>query len=1084
MNIVDDTVIDNKEIILQDQLQKILPDTHRASIAVGYFFISGFAQIIDYFEKIKSSKRDDDIIRILISPTTDKKTAETLIEGFEHMKTIKQTIENNHLREGEEFTIIKDTKEQIKKSMEFMEQKKSDQDVTQKFIELIKTKKLQIRVYTKEKLHAKAYIFELDDSQISAIGIVGSSNLSIAGISAHSELNIKTRDPRDAIKLLEWFDDHWKNSVPFTEEIADILYYSWAGKQYKPKDVYHKAILHEHAGRFDIETKKSITRKNIIKLYDFQTLAVVDAISSLDKYDGVMISDVVGLGKTFIGSALLRYLKERDGMTSLIICPPHLEQMWYEFTEANEIDAVVLSRGKIGRNKHILSKYINTRNVILIDESHNFRNHTTNSYKELTDFMYTSQAKIILLTATPLANKLTDIKNQLKLFPGGNETKIPTGTDNCSLDSFFRPFNGDDRSLDAELHGFLKHIMIRRTRKYIVENYAKKDSDGRDYLEVGMEKKYFPKRDLKPPIVYNIDKVYQFSYEQIEASISAEKLFFARYNPGKYVLEQYKDEKKYADLINSSIGIIPLIRTSLLKRMDSSIQAFFDSITYYVKGFDLFLKTLEKGKIPIGKDSASEIYSTIHDSDYDEFEPHDMKIESHYEIEKFDVEQMKSDIGQDIKIFKEILKLLDYDFPKFDDKAEKLAEKITELIRDKPDTKILVFTESISTAQYITKYLKNNIPDIEKNLKMVNSKTKNKMKIVRRFDPVNNKGPDIPESSQISILVSTDVLSEGINLQMGKIVINYDFHWNPVKIIQRVGRVDRIGSPNDTIQIINFLPDPKLDQQLGLEESVSNKIDRIHRIIGQDYQILKSDEKLNEESLYAMYQNQDDTILNDDMVLSFEPSRFERDVSQMSDEDRTRIENMPYGIRSTVSSNHMLIACEAEHRIGDAIQPVLRRYYKVDGAGHVTTITSEILFAHLEKNSDSKSTPQQLEYNELVAHAWTKFEQDMVQASKRKMSSKSTPSELVRNLSRIIQSKSVSDPILSELFRFLNRPIYDNTLSSILKKLKQDVQTGMDDTDFIDELKSIYAIHGDSAKNMPRHVMERPRILYSMMVDV
>ena len=1083
MSIIDDTVIDNKEIILQDQLQKILPDTHRASIAVGYFFLSGFAQIVDYFEKIKSSKKDNDVIRILISPTTDKKTAEALIEGFEQLQSIKQEIERKHLQEGEQESLLENTANQIKKSMEYMEQKPGDQSVTQKFLELIASKKLKVHVYTKEKLHAKAYIFELANEQLSAVGIVGSSNLSIAGISAHSELNIKTRDPRDATKLLEWFDSHWNDSVPFTNEIADILHHSWAGLQRTSKEVYEKAILHEHAGKFDIEKRKAITRKNQIKLFDFQTAAVIDALSALDKYDGVIISDVVGLGKTFVGSTILRFLQEKDRLYSLIICPPHLISMWEKFKEDNQLDAEILSRGKLGRKKHILSKYINTRGLVLVDESHNFRNHLTNSYQELSDFMYASQAKIVLMTATPLANKLYDIKNQLKLFPGGDETNIPTGTDNTSLDTFFKLLKkDDDGSINPELHKFLKHVMVRRTRKYIVEHHAQKDENGRDYLKVDNIKKFFPKRKLEKPIRYNIDKVYRFAYEEIESKISVDNLFLARYNSGHYVLDEYKLEKNYADLIIASGSMVPLIRISLLKRMDSSIQAFSDSIRNYIRGFKIFLNDLENGKVSIGEDSADEIFSMIHDENYDELEKYETESESPYEIEKFNVVQMKADIKHDLVVFEKIREYLNHEFSEFDDKLHKLES----LIRDNMGKKILVFTESVSTAKYISNYLQETIPGMTDNLESVYSNTSNKIDAIKRFDPLNNgDGSDLPKSEQIFVLVSTDVLSEGVNLQRGEIIINYDFHWNPVKLIQRVGRIDRIGSENETIRIINFMPDLKLEANLGLVKSVEKKIERIHNVIGQDYQILKSDEKLNEKSMYAVYGSQDDTILDDDdkMLLSFEPSDFEKDVSHMSDKDRTRVENIPYGIRCTVPGDTLLIACEAEHWVGKTLLPSFRKYYKVNSNGSILQISADVLLGSMKANSGISSVDQQYsKYNDLVTIAREKFNGDMIKKSRQEISSKGVPVDLVQNLNRIIQKRTVSDNMLSKLHNFLNRPVYDSTLSSIFKKLKTDVRSGMIDSDFIDELKSIYYIHDNANNVVPKRMLKRPRILYSMVV--
>ena len=1078
MTIIDDTIIDNKKIVLEDQIQEILKHTNRASIAVGYFFISGFSNFIDHFEKINASTDKNHIVRILMSPTTDQRTSETLIESNEHLQSIEKKIAQHDYPSQDNINEkITDTNTKVKRSLEHMSQTDSDQGVVGKLLSMINNKKLEIKVYRKEKLHAKAYIFELDIELLPAISIVGSSNMSISGIRDHSELNLKTREQNDSIKLLEWFDEHWNESEPFTKELADILTNSWAGKQYSPKDVYHKALVHEFKHKFDPKTEREIIQENILILFDFQKDAVIDSISSLGKYGGVIVADVVGLGKSYVGSTILKYLQERDKTNAMIICPPHLIPMWEEYSDANNINVKIISRGKLGRDNFNLDKYSNC-NLVLIDESHNFRNINTKSYNALESFMIKNNPKVIMLTATPLSNEMLDIKHQLKLFPNGNDTSIPPA-DETGLDMFFKRFSDKEKLNERkeEFRDFLQHVMIRRTRKYIIENYAKKDENGKPYITVNKNRQYFPKRNMSNPKQYDIDKVYTGKYNSIEQLLGTESLKLARYVPGKYLLPEYQDDKKYVDLFKSSKSLEGLIRTSLLKRMESSVAAFESSIKHYKLGCERFMEYLKKGQMPIGKEFSKEIYDTIIDisegEDDADFEIPD--IRSKYDIKAFDIDSLQGDIINDIAKFTEIgLRI-----PKNKEKGDDKLHKLVELIKSNVDKKILVFTESKVTAEYIGNYIKKEIKELSDKMAIVSSDTKAKMNIVRRFDPENNPGKENIENP-ISLLISTDVLSEGVNLQTGEMVINYDFHWNPTKLIQRVGRIDRIGSQNDEIKIINFLPNPQLEQNLNLKKIVDSKIEKIHAIIGMGNPILTSKEIVNTDAMYAVYDERNEDILDTDDVLSFQSSKFEADVREMR---RTgewqRIEAMPYGMRSTVGNKTLLISCEATNPDGTAF----RRYYEVDSDLNAKKTTSGIMLSKIKECTNTALKDIASDYNKRVKSAWDKFLDDMKHAEIKQPSPKPYQIWFSTKLMEIAERNPHTNNDISRLNKFSSYPIRDKTLDTKMKNLHKSSQKGIGDMEFLVELESIYDGHIDDVKETQRGAVIKPKILYSMMVD-
>ena len=932
-------VIDNENRPLLAELQKFLPHTERASIAVGYFFISGFAEIMDSIKRIEESSDPRHVLRLLISPTTDRRTAEAMLEANESYQDAKKA---STIGVSEEESLER-ARAEVRKTLEYMTQSDKELLAIRKLADLIRKGKMQVKVYTQTRLHAKAYIFELDQGQaIREVAIVGSSNLSISGIREHAELNLMTSHGGDHKELLEWFERHWNDPscCEFTQETAEILEASWA-KGHTPEDVYGKASLHEH-GEIDIPIDE--TGGTDIELFDFQKKAVAEAIRTLDEYKGVIIADVVGMGKTYVGSAIMKYLKEKRYAKPLVICPTHLKEMWEEYSKKFNLYAEVESRYKIGMDDEVLRRHVHC-DVILIDESHHFRHHYTNAYRALAAFMEdkTDEAKVIMLTATPISNTIKDLKNQLKLFPAEGLERIPVAGAG-DLNEYFKGLEEPGRAVSedgtAKIQELLRHVLIRRVRGQIISRYAKFDGD-RPYLDHPDGRKYFPKRSLQHPSEYDVDKVYNNAFESIEEAIGS--LRMARYIPGKYIRKEFLDQEKYQELASISAPLASIALSTLLKRMESSIKAFDTSVNNYQSGYRLFKAQLENGVVPLGKEFKDTIYKmTGDDYDQSEYESDMAKIKPQYEIGAFDVDLWKKDLDWDLKKFAEIAgHLRGEEYEKRDDKLHKLRD----LIRQR-DEKILVFSESAETARYVYEYLKTELND--RRIEQIDSKKDQKTKtaLVRRFDPAHNPGEDVPPGKEIDVLVSTDVLSEGVNLHAARVVINYDFHWNPVRLIQRVGRIDRIGSDHETIEIFNFLPTAKIEERLSLRERVSNKIQTIRKIIGTDQRILEATEDIDEKGVSDIYDPQgDDSVLDPKLrgVLDIPETEAEKHAADIrkDDEQKAYFENLPFGIRGTAGADKLLIACEAEDiliRKGkqssakEVLRP-LRRHYEVTDDG-------------------------------------------------------------------------------------------------------------------------------------------------------
>lgn len=1080
--IKEDNVIDNKKIILKDELLKILPKTENASIAVGYFFISGLSAII-------KPLKDVDKIRLLISNTTDKTTSEALIEGFRSIKEANTDLaRRSHINEERKTQVRSDSESNVTKSLEYMSQSSDDKTVVELLLEMMKSKQLEVRVYPKEKLHAKAYLFQYKEGEVvGGVGIVGSSNLSLAGISHNSELNLKTNNPPDINQLLEWFDELWNDGLEFTEDFEIILGKSWAGKIYSPYELFLKASYQEYKDKLEAQhVIDPIWGTTFPKLFAFQRNAVDQCLTMFELYGGVIIGDVVGLGKTYVGITLLKYLQQQE-YRPLIICPPTLEPMWEKFCADYEVDAKILSSGKLSQGSFELGtdyKY-KDRDLVLIDESHHFRNNNSRQYENLYRFMQVKEAKAILLTATPYANKATDIKNQIMLFHTSAKTFIPPANE-TDLDKYFVQVK--KHPPEANLVDLLRNIMVRRTRRYVLKQWGKTDENDRPYLQVGEEKKYFPQRKMTTER-YDINKVYQRKYETIESYLKKENLTFARYSLGNYVKPEYLEITLYKELGTAGEKLVGLIRTLLLKRMESSLEAFKESISRYIVTHTIFLKLLDEGIIPIGDVSVKEMY-TIAETDPDllndpeNIEEFRKKIqdagETKYKIEAFDIKKLKNDIENDIETFEKIEGLINRISPKTDDKLHKLQKLLDTKYHGK---KVLVFTEFTATAKYLNRELK------WKGVKeQVDSTTGNIIECARRFDPDNNppsRNAKPKKSEEISLLISTDVLSEGVNLQAGEVVINYDFHWNPTRLIQRAGRVDRIGSKNEFVMVHNFLLDPAMEKDFGLEKLVDLKIDNIQKIIGEDYKILKEDEVVNTQDLYAIYRDEEDSILDREESNPLEPSKFEkllRDIQVNKPEFWEEFKKIPDGIRSsngTKSGGQLLMACET----GSEKNGKVKKYYLINSKEEIKDISSMQALELLESEDNTVySTP--LNYDKLISVGWTKFLNDVDQIRARVSSVNLSMSQkwVIEKLMKFASLEEFADK--KEIIEALRKAFSIRILKGKLnRELNMIRKSDMENLELIETLSALYRnyeLHNQVKKS--EEEAKSPRILYSRYV--
>jgi hypothetical protein len=575
------------------------------------------------------------------------------------------------------------------------------------------------------------------------------------------------------------------------------------------------------------------------------------------------------------------------------------------------------------------------RDFVLIDESHNFRHSDTQRYRLVQDFLKTGR-KCCLLTATPRNKTAWDIYHQIKLFHPDDKTDLPVTPPD--LKEYFKAVERGDK----QLPDLLRHILIRRLRAHILSWYGidaqthqpidpsryREYADGRRraYVMVGGRHQFFPKRELDT-IEYSIEDTYQGLYQEIRGYLGkgrgkqgqplkpkANELTYARYGLWHYVASGKQRREPYTSLHRAGVNLRGLIRILLFKRFESSVFAFTQTVRRLLKVHERFLAALEEGVVPAGDDAQAILYEPNQEEERDIVDA--LRAASgRYSAADFDMERLTEHVQHDIRLLEKILGLVESITPEEDTKLQTLMGRLSSAPLD--EGKRLIFTQYAETAQYL---FDNLNPDSGRDdIEVIYSGDKSKARVVGRFAPKANPEYRFPAGeSEIMTLVATDVLAEGLNLQDGDKIINYDLHWNPVRLIQRFGRIDRIGSEHEVIYAFNFLPETGIERNLGLRQKLSNRIQEIHDTIGEDSAILDRSEQLNEEAMYAIYERKGGQLsLFEDEEEEFidinEAEEIMRQLRRDDPEEYERIGQLRDGIRAAMPSEQkgVYVFCQA-----------------------------------------------------------------------------------------------------------------------------------------------------------------------------
>lgn len=470
-------IIDNRKEKLVDHINRILGSTASARFAVGYFFLSGLTSIADKLSGVKE-------LRLLIGNTTNRETLEQLAEGYRRLEIVADDVDKQaHPKRVDLKPMREKVADNIRGSVELMDQTDESETLVKTLVQMIEEKRLKVKIYTNGRLHAKAYIFDYGpvydhsgkkvDRHEKGIAIVGSSNLTLSGVTHNTELNVVVQGNDNHIELVRWFDALWDESQDFDEALMREMKQCWAIVPARPYDVYMKTLYSLVKDRLEgDEGKDTLWDDEIIKqLADFQKTVVSQAIQIIRDYGGVFVSEVVGLGKSYIGAAILKQFERTEHSRPLIICPAPLVDMWESYNEAYQLNARVLSSGYLRENDNGVLNFLlqdvkyKDRNFILIDESHNFRYPNTQRYKVIQSFLSTGR-QCCFLTATPRNKSAWDVYHQIKLFHQDDKTALPI--DPPDLKHYFHLIEKGERRLPD----LLSKLLIRRTRNHILRWYG------------------------------------------------------------------------------------------------------------------------------------------------------------------------------------------------------------------------------------------------------------------------------------------------------------------------------------------------------------------------------------------------------------------------------------------------------------------------------------------------------------------------------------------------------------------------------------------------------------------------------------
>lgn len=784
-------------------------------IATAYFNPGGFFKIADRLENVAD-------VRLLLGSDLFGRT----IDEKRKLGETETDFEKRRLNQG-----LKSMQNSLCLERDRLPFDRKSYSAMKKLVAALKSDNLEVRRYEKAFLHAKAYIFSSsNDDKYTTNLIAGSSNLTSAGLSKNLELNLGNYDASVGEKAVNWFDELWEEANEF--DLSEI--FEGAFQCLTPWEIFIRVLWQYYGSEFEEE----LHDKNL-PLTSFQKHGVARALRLIRELGGAIVADEVGLGKTFIAGEILEiYLKRRQ--RALIICPASLiDTTWEKFLSRFRLYAESISFEKLAKEvqlngaSNFLQRNLDEYQLIIVDEAHNYRNPNAPTRAGVLRSLLSGQRRdLLLMTATPVNNSLWDLYNLIQFFVRQDAEFANKGILSIRK-RFEEAMSNDPTSLNPDLlYPIIDATTVKRTRQFIKKHYYNDNIEDAEGNPVPIK---FPTPVAKT-VKYKLDELLPKFFDHLEDALDPEsgnRIAFARYNPNKFLIDKSDDDE-----IKRNRSVVGLLRSGMLKRFESSAFAFKMTTSKMIDHHKRFLEALEKGFV-INTQFLQEL-SGDDDTVFEEMLPDN---EHSKPSEDYRIDDLKNAVERDLKKLKslhcetvKVEKELDPKLAALSNTLREIVLKSDKISIDKEDArqrrKVLVFSYYKDTVNWIYEYI-TSIVDQDKVLNVYKNRIAyvsgsddneegDRTKPVEGFAPISMEVPD--GTDRYDLLIATDVIAEGVNLQQCQNIINFDMPWNPMRLVQRHGRIDRIGSKYKEVYLHTIFPSDRLDRLLNLENKIIGKL--------------------------------------------------------------------------------------------------------------------------------------------------------------------------------------------------------------------------------------------------------------------
>ncbi len=870
------TIFDNltNETKLGYAVRKHFSESYaRLDVATGYLDLRGWSHLGEAIEGKPSDDSEGPVARVLVGMVAPS-DSQAILESLQGELSDPEPGGGVHdvaKAQDQKQRLVRHLRTQLMRGLPTQ----SGRETLQLMKRQLESGRAQIRVFTRRPLHGKTYILRGGGGPVPLWSYLGSSNFTGAGLFNNLELNIDVADQDPNQKVARWFEDRWndKYSLPITKEIIELIEESWSGsEQATPFEVYLKVC---HSLSQDARDGLGYVLPKSMQdlLLDYQVTAVRTLARRIVRRGGTMLGDVVGLGKTLTAIATALMLQAAEDYSTLVLCPKNLEQMWSDHLEAYGVEgARVVPYSMADKVLPDLKLF----KLVICDESHNLRNDSTKAHEAIYAYVRRNSSKVLLLTATPYNLAFADVANQLALYidedddlgitPTAAMAKDPNLADKVdgktnTLLAFKRSEEADD------WRRLMSDHLVRRTRSFIKRSARKKAvemPDGttqeREYLRFADGTEFFFPTRVPHPLTHTFGEDDPAALMEDDTTLDAiSRLTLPRYHLSDYEdphAAKTPDDRRYLDDIRSGRGNVSgFVRVGLFKRLSSSGHSFILSLQRQRARNELFIYAIDQG-LPVPLGSFTDRQISVSDEDLESDAPVGGSLSSRYEelrrtapakTKWLNSSVFKPTLRHDlVKDNQAITSLLDR-FGSWDSTRDTKVNALVDLIRGPHEgKKVLVFSEYSDTAAYVAEALgQAGIA----NVGLATGESTDPANVARRFSPRSSRLPgqstdDVKEPDEpIDVLVATDVLSEGQNLQDSHVIVNYDLPWAIIRLIQRAGRVDRIGQESDTVHVYLITHD-KVELQIRLRQRIRTRLTASAEAFGSDEQFFGTDDEV------------------------------------------------------------------------------------------------------------------------------------------------------------------------------------------------------------------------------------------------